>query len=579
VRVLFWVDTFYEYVREPRDGPITKAFKLILQNGLLTSQNVVKVYVLEDTLENISDDDDDIRSYVEWIENSFGVISSSLQDLSNRDVEIIVTTIAQDYELNVFKERGINVLSPEEFLRFLEEPISPSPNPSFFERLSSVLRLSIPGSWRYVGVGLLAVVFVIASSTGFSRIARNQSPLNSPNVGDCTYDVIYSTAEEVRSACQNVSKNHHNYSSALRNEARALILLWYGEGEHGKPSQERDNELLDLAIDRLDMSLNQSQSEDPSSLFFRGLALSIRDFVVRGSNREFDLVLRLYQEAAEKYLELDNSHIRIEDYIPMIEIGHFLVKNCEYKIAIRIYDKVLAVAPNHPGALGSKGIALFLEENDKRSDYYKPSYSRASQLLNSTEKLLIEDGQSSEGLSGIYHNLGSIAVHETRYEDAVIYFNRSIGLMVSDHLPYLAWRGKGFAQLMANQAPEAFATFHGAIDAVKKAGESENSKYYSLWLGRGIANQQLEKIEDARSDFKKAKELYLSKDDVFELSSLLSQYTDLDQPAPSIESIQSSFRNLFGAVSIHADYQGIEDEVVEVEHDRLYPGAQGFYCK
>lgn len=560
MRVLLWIDTFFEYARETQGGPVTNIFTLI-------SQGKVEAYLLKGDFEELADTDTD-EIFIEWINKSkVNIINVSHQNLRKHDVEIIVAVGLQKPKLNRFKKYGIKILSPENFLRSYDQ------NTGRLKSYLSIPKPSISGSWIYASVGLL-VALVIALSANFSTLDRNRSPLNSPNVGDCRYNVTYTIAEEIYTACQEVSQNHPNYISALRNEARALILLWYGEGEHGKPLEDRDDALLDNAINRLDMSLSQNQLEDPINLFFKGLALSIRHFVVRDSDQEFGFALEAYRSAYEEYLKLDDSDIRVEDYIPMIEIGHFQAKNCKYESARKIYDKVLAVAPDHPGALGSKGIALFLEENDKRSGSYEPDYSSAKQLLNDTKELLIQDIRSNEGLSGIYHNLGSIAVHESQYEDAVDYFDNSIGLMASDHFPYLAWRGKGFAQLMDDQVSDAFKTFDDAISRV-----GENSDYYLLWLGRGITHQQLGQIESANSDFEKAKELYLSKDGVSELDSLLSQYANLDQPAPSIEDIRSSFRNLFGAVSIHVDYQGIEDDVVEVEHDRLYPGAQGVYCE
>lgn len=540
MRVLVWTDIFFQYLdSEPHNIHVGSLFDLI-------SQGEVQGCILQKTYQEVARDE----ALQSWIGKYLEVYPNNVAfNLKKRNIKIIIARNPNAAEFEFFKAKNIKIISAQEFLNIRKRQTLS------FNR-QRIYALIIPIAFFVAGGVLIPwfINFIDSSSIQVSNpekspTATPASENYKPNVRVyCNDNLLPSNAKNILTACEKISEDDADYG-ALRNKGRALVVLW-----GSKPPKERDNDLLDKAINSLDKAIKKSNKQDPKSLFYYAIAYSLKHFIVNRGEREIQLAREAYDDAFKIYKN-EKFNIDESDYIPINEIGHFKTKQCQFPDAIQMYNRVLNKEVRHYGALASKAIALFQDESRNRegnaTGSAQPDYQEAERLLTLVDDLL--EHKSPD----VQFNLGSIAASKGDYKKAVEHFDNAITLPSNTEFFSRAWRGKGFSLLLSGQDQEAVETFDIAISKFKDKDKNYD-EYSRLVKGRAYANWRLKKFEDANSDFK----------------AINHTSVDLTKPAPSKEELQKLFRNLFGAVSIHEDYEGAKDPVVDVDHDKLYPGVE-----
>lgn len=94
--------------------------------------------------------------------------------------------------------------------------------------------------------------------------------------------------------------------------------------------------------------------------------------------------------------------------------GDILLQDGKYEEAIAVFNKALALQPNHRGALGGQAVALMALKRDGEAE------SLLTYLINFLEQSLTDDDPTGRGaLSAAYANRGILKDRQGRYEEAL----------------------------------------------------------------------------------------------------------------------------------------------------------------
>ncbi|MEM8719336.1 MAG: tetratricopeptide repeat protein [Cyanobacteria bacterium P01_G01_bin.39] len=277
----------------------------------------------------------------------------------------------------------------------------------------------------------------------------------------------------------------------------------------GSRASEED---LNEVIDKFESAVRQSDYQDANSVFHLALALSIRHFEKYDNKYELGPAKDAYEKSFELFTD-PKTQIREIDFTPMVENGHYFAKNCRDKKADKIYNRVLAKDPHDYGALTSKLIALSEKAKREKASDKTPDYSEIDELLK-------KDSIKLRTSSALRFNLGSIAVLKNDFKSAAAYYRDAYNLK------------KNFSQALRNEA-------------------------LSLMISSGINDTNLELLTKATEE---ANRLNVE----IKIPTIDKDYTQNE--------LKQLLLNFAGFFSDH-DALSEQDPVVEVRHDKLYPGA------
>lgn len=399
---------------------------------------------------------------------------------------------------------------------------------------------------------LLLLLFMVVPLTLLGGYLFNTASLKIAQA-NCNYQInSIELAQRVQAACSKVLQAEPTNINAFRNQGRALLLKWGEEGGNG------DESTLNDAVNAFGYAVQHSERKDANALFHYGLALSLRHFVVNRDEYEIKPAQEAYQEAFNTYLD-ESTKVSQIDFVPMVEIGHYMIKRCEHSNAISIYSKVLDNDPDNYGALTSKIIALSEKTEREKALGKVPNYAELDEIF---EKSVI----SSSTSPALKFNLGSVAARKDDFEQAAEYYDSAAGLSGGFFLE--AWRNEGLALMIQGKNQVAFEHYDRAIQRIESKPDvnSSGSKYSILWFLRGLASLALGDYEKANQDFEETKVLGFDLDD-------FSKYTAYNAKSPTRDELRDILMRYTGFFSDHENFLET-DPVVEVHHDALYPGAK-----
>ena len=199
-------------------------------------------------------------------------------------------------------------------------------------------------------------------------------------------------------------------------------------------------------------------------------------------------------------------------FLTMCHVGRAFVNEMakNYNLAIKDYNKVMALRPDYPGIYLDRGLskAQLKQHKEAIADYNEAIRLNPDEALayynRGLSKVQLEQYQEAiadyneairlkSDYEFVYNDRGDAKYHIDHYEEAIADYNEAIRLKPDEALAYY---NRGLSKVQLKQHKEAIADYNEAI----RLKPDEAPLYYS----RGLSKVRLEQYQEAIADYDEA---------------------------------------------------------------------------